>query len=137
MTEEKKILINYRLEKAYKTLDEAKYQMTGEMWNLAINRLYYSCYYSVTALLFCIDLNPKTHKGTHNLFHQHFILTKKLPNELAYTFSSLFDARQESDYKDYVEFKNTDVIPLIEQTKNFLDYISKYVKEHLSNLENK
>jgi uncharacterized protein (UPF0332 family) len=100
MTEENKILVNYRLEKAYKTLEEAKYLAKGEIWNLAINRLYYSCFYSIIALLLCIEQSPKTYKGTHNLFHQHFILTKRIPSDLAYLFATLFDARQECDYKD-------------------------------------
>ena len=100
------------------------------MWNLAINRLYYSSYYAIIALLLCIDIIPKTHKGTNISFNNYFIKTGQISYNLGKLFSSLFDARQDADYKDFIEYTEEDVIPLIEKTKNFIDTISSYIKEN-------
>lgn len=43
-------LVNYRLHRAKKTFEDAKILAEKFRWNSAINRLYYSSYYAVTAL---------------------------------------------------------------------------------------
>lgn len=45
MTGTKKDLINYRLERAKDTLDDANILAEKSKWNSAINRLYYAAYY--------------------------------------------------------------------------------------------
>lgn len=42
-------LVNYRIEKAFETLKEADYNAIGEYYNIAVNRLYYAAYYSISA----------------------------------------------------------------------------------------
>lgn len=44
-------LIQYRFERAYKTLEEADYMRVGNYFNAAINRLYYACFYAAIGLL--------------------------------------------------------------------------------------
>ena len=44
-------LIQYRFERAYKTLEEADYMRVGNYFNAAINRLYYTCFYAAIGLL--------------------------------------------------------------------------------------
>jgi uncharacterized protein (UPF0332 family) len=51
MTGTKKDLINYRLERAKETLEDAKLLAEKQRWNSAINRLYYAAYYAIIALL--------------------------------------------------------------------------------------
>ncbi|MBM2814442.1 MAG: hypothetical protein HW421_1204 [Ignavibacteria bacterium] len=135
MNEDVKIIINYRIEKAIKSLDEAEYLINGNMWNLTVNRLYYSCYYSIIALLLCIEQSPKTHKGARNLFHQHFIATGIFKYEFGELLTILFDARQEGDYKDFVEFDSSDVLPWINLTKEFVKSISQFIYSNYFNID--
>lgn len=44
-------LIEYRLQRASETLEEADYTAKGGYFNAAVNRLYYSCYYATSALM--------------------------------------------------------------------------------------
>ena len=46
--------IRYRLERAKETLLEVNSHLSNGFWNTAINRMYYACFYAVSALL------PKT-----------------------------------------------------------------------------
>jgi uncharacterized protein (UPF0332 family) len=43
--------IRYRIERAYKTLLEVESHLSNGFWNTAINRMYYACFYAVSALL--------------------------------------------------------------------------------------
>jgi uncharacterized protein (UPF0332 family) len=63
MTSSREDLINYRLERAKDTLDDARILADKEKWNSTINRLYYAAYYAVIALLLNSNLKPITHKG--------------------------------------------------------------------------
>jgi uncharacterized protein (UPF0332 family) len=66
-------LVNYRLTKAKETLKEVDLHIQNELWGTAVNRLYYACFYVVTALLLQFDIYAKTHNGTRQMFGLHFI----------------------------------------------------------------
>jgi len=51
MKEETRILIMYRLERARESLEEAVILLEREYGNTFVNRLYYACFYAVSALL--------------------------------------------------------------------------------------
>ncbi len=74
-------LINYRLLRAEETYEDAQILAQNERWNSSINRLYYSAYYAVMALLQNSDLKPTTHTGAKSNFSEHFILTHVIPKE--------------------------------------------------------
>jgi uncharacterized protein (UPF0332 family) len=44
-------LVLYRINRAKKTLEEATLLIDNKMFNTSVNRIYYSCFYAVTALL--------------------------------------------------------------------------------------
>ena len=50
-SEQKWDLVQYRLANAKKTLREVDLLIQNRLWNIAVNRLYYACFYAVTALL--------------------------------------------------------------------------------------
>lgn len=60
---ERSAIVDYRLEKAFKTVTEAKDTGGIGYWNLAANRLYYSAYYARSALLIHNGIDATTHKG--------------------------------------------------------------------------
>ena len=72
----KKDLIKYRLIRAWDTYDDARILKDKEKWNSTINRLYYSAYYAVMALLLNSELKPTTHNGAKSNFSEYFIKKK-------------------------------------------------------------
>jgi uncharacterized protein len=56
--------IKYRLDKAFESLDDAKLLAQNQRWNACINRLYYSSYYAIIALLLQDNYEVSTHQGT-------------------------------------------------------------------------
>ena len=94
-------LIQYRFERAYKTLEEADYMRVGNYFNAAINRLYYACFYAATGLLIAKGIEAGTHNGVKTMLSYHFVRTGVLSLEHGSTFSNLFDKRHSGDYEDF------------------------------------
>jgi len=105
--------INYRLQKASDTLNDARLLADNERWNSSINRLYYACFYAVSALLYYHSIEAKTHKGVRINFMREFIKTGIFEKDYGKLFSDLFDWRQEGDYSDFSSFDKNLTLPLI------------------------
>ena len=118
-----KDLILYRTTKSRETLEDARVLRNSGRWNACVNRLYYACFYAVSALLLCDNLSSAKHTGIRSLFNQNYVKTEVVPKNLARVFNDLFERRQEGDYIDFVEFKEHQVIPMISETEAFVEFL--------------
>lgn len=116
-------LINYRLERAQDTYEDALILREREKWNSIVNRLYYSAFYAVSALLLDSDLQPTTHTGAKSNFSEHFIKSGKIDKKFGKIYSQLFSWRQKGDYADLFDFDKEIVEPYFEPVKEFIDLI--------------
>jgi len=121
--DDKKELVSYRIARARETFKEVNLHIENKLWNTAINRLYYACYYAVTALLVNNDIKAQTHAGVRQMFGLHFVKTGIVDIELGKFFSELFDMRQTGDYEDYIEFMETDVLDLMKPAEDLITKI--------------
>ncbi len=64
--EERKNLVQYRLERAEETFKEIPTLCRHAYWNTAANRLYYAAFYAVSALLLQNGHTIQTHKRRKN-----------------------------------------------------------------------
>jgi uncharacterized protein (UPF0332 family) len=111
--------IKYRITKSDEALDDASLLSQNKRWNSCVNRLYYSCFYLVSALLYKEGIKAETHKGARTAFFQHYIKTDILHKDLGILYSNLFDWRHESDYADFIDFDEETVKPLLESVLSF------------------
>lgn len=125
--DERKTLAILRVERANKTFADAKAIVEAGMWNAAANRLYYSCYYMVTALLVSKGYETGTHSGVITLFGLHFVKEGLVPEEMGRFYSKLFELRQTGDYADWVYLKEEDVAPLVPKVEEFLKTLQSIV----------
>ena len=123
MSGSKKDLIQYRLRRAKETLEDAHILAEKGKWNSTINRLYYSAYYAVMALLLNSDRNPTTHNGAKHNFSEHYIKTAIISQELGKIYSQLFTWRQKGDYDDLFDFDRGKVMPYFEPVSKLIDTI--------------
>jgi uncharacterized protein (UPF0332 family) len=120
--------IKYRFLRAEETLEEALILAEKGRWNAVVNRLYYSCFYAVSALLLKNEIETQTHDGARTQFTLYFIKTGKIDIFYGKLFSKLFDYRQKGDYGDLYDFDEELVKPLIINTKDFISQIGKLMK---------
>jgi len=120
MTEEERALVAYRMERAHEAIDEAKMLFNAGHINLYVNRLYYACFYAVSALLLTKNLSTSKHGHLRSLMHREFVKTGLIPKELGGHFDLLFDSRLKGDYADFASFKADDVSGWLEETQKFV-----------------
>lgn len=131
MTEETKVLIQYRLERAREALEEAEILLKEGHANTFVNRLYYACFYAVSALLLVKGLYSAKHSGVRALFHQNFVKTGIVTIELGQLYDKLFHNRQKGDYADLVRFDLDEVRPWYAEVRRFVEGIEGIIKREL------
>lgn len=124
----KQDLIQYRLSRSRETLDEVRDLEKLGHWNGAVSRLYYACFYAVSALLLQKNLQPKSHAGIRQLFGLHFVKEGLIAREYGKFYSDLFDLRQSGDYDDYTEFSRETLQDLLPDAEKFLEIIENILK---------
>ncbi|MDZ7624728.1 MAG: HEPN domain-containing protein [Ignavibacteriaceae bacterium] len=125
-----KDLIAYRLSRADETLKDARVLAKSGRWDACVNRLYYACFYAVTALLMLDGLSSSKHSGIRSLFNKHFVKSEKVPKKLAAIYNDLFERRQEVDYIDFINFSEEQVMPWISKAEEFINFISGLIKDN-------
>jgi hypothetical protein len=93
MKKEIRTLVLYRLNRADESLEEALILLERDHINTFVNRLYYACFYAVTALLLSKVLSSSKHSGVRALFHQNFVKNGLINKEMGKYYDKLFDTR--------------------------------------------
>jgi hypothetical protein len=129
MTKEERALIAHRMERAREAMDEAKVMFDAAHINAYVNRLYYACFYAVSALLLTRDFSTSKHAHLRSLLHREFVKTGLIPKELGAYFDLLFDSRQEGDYADFAKFNAEDVNGWLEISQKFIAHIETLLQD--------
>ena len=125
--EERNDLVNYRIEKSYKVLDEARDNAKLGHWNLTGNRLYYSVFHICQALLLSEGETPRRHAGMIHKIGQDFILSGKLDASYGRLISRLYELRQSGDYDDKFDATEEEIMPYFEQVESLLEKVRSLI----------
>ena len=125
----KEEVIQYRINRANESLRESDNLFSNEFLFATINRLYYSCYYAVTALLIKNDIEVKSHAGVRQMFGKHFIVTGRISKEYGKFYSNLFDYRQDNDYRDLLVPEKELVTDLLKNAHLFIKDVFKEIEK--------
>ena len=117
-------VVVYRLEKAIHTIEQAKANCTLGYWEIVANRLYYAAYYAASALLIANGIRVKSHEGVIQQLGLHFIKENIVPDEMGKHYRRLYTFRLKGDYEDNYNLTEEQVVPMIEPTESFIDFIS-------------
>lgn len=123
--EERAQVVAYRMENARNTLGEVTFHIKHGFYNTAMNRMYYACFYAVSALLVDKGIEAKTHSGVRQMLGMHFVRTGQFPIPLSKFYTDLFDNRQTGDYEDFVYFDEQTTSELYPQAVTFVEAIEK------------
>ncbi len=129
MNRTKDDLVDYRIERAFGTLETAKILANSGDWNAVANRLYYACFYAVLALLARNDMDTYTHKGVKVMLSQHFIKSGLVDVVWSKLYQKLFDNRNEADYEDFADFNEEEIGVFIDDAEQFINVITALAKQ--------
>ncbi len=125
---DRKEIVRYRLSRAHDTLREVNILIENQLWNTAVNRMYYACYYAVIALLVSNEIKAQTHTGVRQMFGLHFVKKGIVDKEFGRYYSKIFDKRQTGDYDDFIDYNKEDVLALFKPATEFISEIDKLIK---------
>ena len=132
LTDENRIaIVNYRIERAFVALEQAKGNLEMGYLEITANRLYYAAYYAASALLIAYEIRVRSHEGCIGQFNLHFVKTEIVPREMGKLFSKLFDMRLTGDYSDRFDLTQDDVVPNIQPTEDFIIKVTGLAKSKL------
>jgi uncharacterized protein (UPF0332 family) len=135
MTDQETLFI-YRMDEAEETLaDTRKMLESGISTRSVVNRAYYAMFYGIIALLIHENVEHKTskHSGIISIFDKSIVHTGKMGREYSRMLHRIFDARQESDYKEFVRFTNDDAAEYLRVAEEFLRGIKALIAASKNN----
>lgn len=132
-TENLNQLARYRLQQAKETQEEAEYLYEGSKSPRSVmNRVYYSMYYAVLALLIFEEYVTSKHTGVLSYFNKVFIKEGIFHKEMGKWINKAFELRQSGDYREYIVLTPEQVEPFLGYSKDFIANVSKYLKDSRS-----
>ena len=129
MSYSKEELVQYRMARARESLKDAEILVKEERWRSAANRMYYACFYAVSAYLAFLGLKATTHSGLKSAFNQELVKTGKIVKSEGVLFNKLFSLRQEADYEDFTEIKADEITPMLPEVEKLIYEIDELIKK--------
>lgn len=129
MSYSKEELVKYRLSRAKEAFEDGEMLAENERWNSAANRLYYACFYIVSAYLAKMEIRATTHTGLKTTFNKELVKSGKVGKEDGKLFNQLFGLRQEADYEDFQSVEKEDIAPLLPKIKSLIDEIEEIINQ--------
>lgn len=129
MSYSKEELVTYRIERARESLEDAEFLILEERWNAAANRMYYACFYVVSAYMAFKGLTAATHSGLKSAFNQELIKPGRIDRSDGILFNRLFAIRQQADYEDFADIQPDEIKPLLPKIHGLIRDIEELIHE--------
>lgn len=121
--EERKIIVGLEIEKSRRTFAEIEILRQASLWDNIANRLYYSAFHAVSALLINDGHPVGTHQGAVVMLHQHYVKTGILSKNDGAFYSQLQTLREKADYNCTYYATEEDTASRIAETAAFIDKV--------------
>ena len=123
-----KEMVSYWMEKANDSLNAAQDDLKAGRFSFSVNRIYYACFYAVSAVLLQKGLKFKKHSGVRAAFHKHIVKSGLISREHGQFYDEIFEARQRGDYIELVRFKKEVVQEWLKQASEFVKAVNSLIK---------
>jgi uncharacterized protein (UPF0332 family) len=123
--EDKKKLIEYRINQVRETVNEADLMLQNSCFRAAVNRIYYSMFYLLLALGLKYEFSTSKHHQLIGWFNKNFIHTGKINREYGKMLRKAYQYRIKGDYEPIVSFDKETVESMFADLKEFIAEIMK------------
>lgn len=126
--EDRTLIVNRELAKAKEAFDDILFLRQGGRLSAAANRLYYTVFHAVSALLIHDGYQATRHNGSHILFSQHYIKTGVLPSDFGKLYNNLQTLREKSDYNCFFDVKEQDIAEGVDLARQLIQTIENLIQ---------
>lgn len=123
----KKELMQYRLEMAEERLQSAKLLLDNRSYKDSIGRSYYAIFTSVRALLAMDGVDFSKHTGVISYFQKEYIKTGVFEVKYSKYISQAFQIRNNTDYADFYIVSHDDAKEQYERAVEFYEVMKEYL----------
>lgn len=127
MHDNKKELMQYRLDMAKERLESAKLLLDNGSYKDSIGRSYYAIFTAVRALLAMDGVDFSKHTGVISYFQKEYIKTGIFEVKYSKYISQAFQIRNNTDYADFYIVSRDDAQEQYERALEFYEVIKKYL----------
>ena len=113
-------VVRYWMDKAHEALKAARSEQEAGRLVFAVNRAYYACFYSASAVLLTRGETFTKHTGVRGALHHSLVKSGELDSSWGRFYDLVFNARQRGDYQELVEFSSEETEELLLQSEQFV-----------------
>ena len=124
-----RILITKKIERAREDLRFARKLEAEKGYRQAISRAYYGVHAAATAALLTQGITRKKHSGIESAFNQYLAHTGMVKRQLAVIYRDTFNARQDADYSDLIEFGQARAKQVLAEAEEFVQHIEQFLRQ--------
>lgn len=124
---DREILIQYRLDQAKLAIGEVSKLIEMDLLNVAVNRIYYGIFYSLTALALKYEFASSKHGQLIGWFNQNFIKTQQIEVKYGKIIRDAYKNRSDGDYAPFITFSKKDVQDMQKDMIDFIERINSYL----------
>lgn len=121
-------LIEHRMEQAINTIDVVDFLINSDKLPVAVNRIYYGLFYSVTALAINNGFETSKHTQLIGWFNKEFVATKMADVKFGKILRNAFQNRTKGDYDAFVSFEKDEVSQMYLEMIEFINEIKRLIE---------
>lgn len=129
-------LVKYRRSKAFETITDAEKLIELNMLSVAMNRIYYSGFYIVYALMLLDNKNFKKHKQLIGWFNKEYLKPNIIDRKIGKLLNDSYERRTALDYHDYTTVIKSEAKFYLKEMKKFILEVDKLIEQKLKNSSN-
>lgn len=122
--------IELRIAEAKDTQADVELLISHGRLRAAVNRIYYSMFYSLLALGLKYEFETSKHSQLIGWFNKNFINEDLIDTKYGKTINKAFNRRTKGDYDLFVEFDLETVTDLYEEMKDFNHAIALFINQN-------
>jgi uncharacterized protein (UPF0332 family) len=115
------------MEQSIDTIDVVDFLIDSDKLTVAVNRIYYGLFYSVTALAINNGFETSKHAQLIGWFNKEFVATKKTNARFGKILRNAFRNRTKGDYDAYISFQKDEVSLMYKEMIEFINEIKRLI----------
>ena len=121
-------IVKHNIRKAHQAIEDSRILLERESFTGALNRIYYSGFYIISALAIRFGFSTSKHSQLIGWFNKNFVKTSKVKKEIGRIIYKSFEQRMESDYNPLSKFTCEEIEEDLEKMREVITSIEKLVK---------
>ncbi len=124
------VIIDNNIQKSYQAINDAEILLNNEGFSGALNRIYYSIFYILSALAIKSDYKTSKHTQLIGWFNKNFVKNHKVERKIGKLVQKAFDQRMEGDYDVLSEFCFDETKEALADAKEIIRVVRDIINIH-------